>query len=85
MCDSWMSLKGLSIINFMVYWNGMMFFHKLVDSTGHNHDGHYIFGVTIILLLSSLLLPPRLMLMCIYVFFVGDKKAIIELDEEHIV
>jgi hypothetical protein len=63
----------------------MMFFHKLVDSTGHNQDAHYIFGVTIILLPSSLLLPPRLMLMCIYVFFVGDKKVIIELDEEHIV
>jgi hypothetical protein len=25
------------------------------------------------------------MLMCIYVFFVGDRKVIIELDEEHIV
>jgi hypothetical protein len=26
MCDSWTGLMGMSIINFMVYYNGVMFF-----------------------------------------------------------
>jgi hypothetical protein len=63
MCDSWMGLTGMSIINFMVYCNGVMFFHKSVDSTGHSQDAQYIFGVTIVLLHHSLLLPPRVVLM----------------------
>jgi hypothetical protein len=50
MCDSWMSLTGMSIINFMVYCNCVTFFHKSVDSTDHNQDAQYIFGVTINLL-----------------------------------
>jgi hypothetical protein len=65
----------MSIINFMVYCNGLMFFHKFIDSTGHNQDTQYIFGVTIILLRRSLLLPPCVVLMCMYVFFVGDQKS----------
>jgi hypothetical protein len=67
MCDSCTGLTGMSIINFMVYCNGVMFFHKSVDSTEHNQDAQYIFGVTIKLLRSYLLLPPRLLLMCMYV------------------
>jgi hypothetical protein len=50
-------------------------FHKFIDSTGHNQDTQYIFGVTIILLRRSLLLPPCFALMCMYVFFVGDQKS----------
>jgi hypothetical protein len=56
----------MSIINFMVYCNGVMFFHKLVDCTGHSQDVNYIFRVTIILLCHSLLLALWLM----HVFFV---------------
>jgi hypothetical protein len=44
MCDSWMGQTGMSIINFMVYCNGVMFFHKSVDSTGHSQDANYVFG-----------------------------------------
>jgi hypothetical protein len=72
MCDSCTGSMGMSIINFMVYCNGVMFFHKLVDSTGHSQDAQYIFGVSINLLHRSLLLPPWLMLMCMHYFFIGD-------------
>jgi hypothetical protein len=64
----------MSIINFMVQCNGVMFFHKSVDSIGRSQDVNYISRVTIILLRHSLLLPPWLMLMRMHVFFVGDKK-----------
>jgi hypothetical protein len=36
MCNTWTGPTGMSSINFMVYCNGMMFFHKLVDYTGHS-------------------------------------------------
>jgi hypothetical protein len=44
MSDSWAGPTGMSIINFMVYYNGVMFFHKSADSTGHSQDVQYIFG-----------------------------------------
>jgi hypothetical protein len=47
MCDSWTAPIGMSIINFMVYCNSVVFFHKSVDSTGHNQDVNYVFRVTI--------------------------------------
>jgi hypothetical protein len=47
MCDSWMGPTGMSIINFMVYYNGVMFFYKLVDCTGRSYYANYVFGVTI--------------------------------------
>jgi hypothetical protein len=84
MCDSWTGSLGMSIINFMVYCNGVMFFHKSIDSTSHSQDANYVFEVTIILLHHSLVLPPCLMLMWLHVFFVGDRKVIIDLGEEHI-
>jgi hypothetical protein len=72
MRDSWMGPTGMSIINFMVYCNGVIFFHKSIDSTGHSQDAQYIFGVTIILLRRSLILTPHVVLMAMSVFFVGD-------------
>jgi hypothetical protein len=74
MCDLWMGPTGMSIINFMVYCNGVMFFHKSGDSTGHNQDAQYIFEVTINLLRRSLLLPPWHILLCMYVFFCRRSK-----------
>jgi hypothetical protein len=58
----------MSIINFIVYCNGVIFFHKSIDATGHSQDTQYIFGVTIILR-RSLLLTPRVVLMTMSVFF----------------
>jgi hypothetical protein len=65
MCDSWMGPTGMSIINFMVYCNGVMFFYKSADCTGHNYYANYVFGVTIFFLLcNSLLLNLCLMYVC---------------------
>jgi hypothetical protein len=36
MYDSWTGLMEMSIINFMVYCIGVVFFHKSVDSVGHS-------------------------------------------------
>jgi hypothetical protein len=49
MCDSWTGPTGMSIINFMVYCNGIMFFHKSVDCTGHNQDEDFVYEVIIML------------------------------------
>jgi hypothetical protein len=68
MCDSWTGSTGMSIINFMVYCNGVIFFHKSIDATGHSQDAQYIFKVTIILRRSSLL-TPHVVLMAMSVFF----------------
>jgi hypothetical protein len=68
MCDSWMGPTGMSIINFIVYCNGVMFFHKSGNATGHSQDARYIFGVTIILR-RTLLLTPHVVLMAMSVFF----------------
>ena len=38
MCDSWTGPTGMSIINFMVYSNGCMFFHKSIDASGHKQS-----------------------------------------------
>jgi hypothetical protein len=37
----------MSIINFMVYYNGVMFYHQSVDCTVHSQDANYVFRVTI--------------------------------------
>jgi hypothetical protein len=49
MCDSWTGLMGMSIMNFMVYCNGIIFFHKSVDCIGHNQDAEFIYMVRIML------------------------------------
>ena len=45
MCDSWTGPTGMSVINFMVYCNGIMFFHKSIDATGHSQDANFIHTV----------------------------------------
>jgi hypothetical protein len=46
MCDSW---TGMNIMNFMVYYNGIIFFHKSVDCMGHSQDADFVYGVSITL------------------------------------
>ncbi|CAN6303846.1 unnamed protein product [Urochloa humidicola] len=43
MCDSWTGPTGMSIINFMVYCNGRMFFHKSIDASGHKQSAEFIY------------------------------------------
>jgi hypothetical protein len=43
-CDSWTGPMGISIMNFMVYCNAIMFFHKSVDCTRQLGCGLHIQG-----------------------------------------
>jgi hypothetical protein len=67
MCDSWMGSIGMSIMNFMVYYNGIIFFHKSVDCTGHIQDVDFVFKVRIMLPKCFVLIYVKLLLtVCIY-------------------
>jgi hypothetical protein len=55
-CDSWMGPTEMSILNFMVYCNGIIFFHKSIDYTRHSQDADFIYKVCI-------MLPKRLVVM----------------------
>ena len=48
MCDSWTGPIGMSVINFIVYCNGVMFFHKSIDATGHSQDASYLMKVILL-------------------------------------
>ncbi|KAM0853137.1 hypothetical protein ACQ4PT_051274 [Festuca glaucescens] len=43
MCDSWTGPAGMSIINFMVYCNARMFFHKSVDASGQTQNSEFLY------------------------------------------
>ena len=45
MCDGWTSTTRLSIINFLIYCDGKVVFHKSIDSSGHDKDANYILGL----------------------------------------
>ena len=45
MCDSWTGPTRMSIINFMLYSNGRMFFHKSIDASGRSQDAKYLHKV----------------------------------------
>jgi hypothetical protein len=44
MCDSWTGPTMMCIINFMVFCNGGMFFHKFVNATSHIQNAEFIRG-----------------------------------------
>ncbi|XP_008644965.2 uncharacterized protein [Zea mays] len=43
MCDSWTGPTMMCIINFMVYCNGRMFFHKSINATGRVQNAEFIY------------------------------------------
>ncbi|KAK4417116.1 hypothetical protein Salat_2537100 [Sesamum alatum] len=43
MCDGWTSTTKLSIINFLIYCNGKIVFHKSINASGYNRDANYIY------------------------------------------
>ena len=45
MCDSWTGPTRMSVINFLIYCNGVMWFHKSIDATGRIQDAAYLFKV----------------------------------------
>jgi hypothetical protein len=46
MCDSWNSLTRMSVINFLLYSNGRMWFHSSVDATRKSQDAKFLLKVT---------------------------------------
>jgi len=45
MCDSWTGPTRMSVINFLIYCNGVMWFHKSIDATGRIQNAAYLFKV----------------------------------------
>ena len=45
MCDSWTGPTKMNVINFLIYCNGVMWFHKSIDATGHSQDSAYLLTV----------------------------------------
>lgn len=45
MCDGWTGPTKMSIINFLIYCNGKVVFHKSVDATGQFEDADYIYAL----------------------------------------
>jgi hypothetical protein len=74
MCDSWTGPTRMSILNFMVYCNGILFFHKSVDCTGHSQDADFIYKVRIMLPKHFVVMYVKLLLtVCTYCV---DRKSI---------
>jgi hypothetical protein len=44
-CDSWTGPTRMSVINFLVYCNGIKWFHKSVDATGKSQDSTFLLKV----------------------------------------
>jgi hypothetical protein len=70
----------MSIINFMVYCNGVMFFHKLVDWAQPGCElhiqGNYYSPM-------SFFVTSSVAYACVFLYEI--EKVVIELDEQHIV
>lgn len=45
MCDSWTGPTRMSIINFLLYSNGRMFYYKSVNATGKSQDAKFLHKV----------------------------------------
>ncbi|XP_020109664.1 uncharacterized protein LOC109725031 [Ananas comosus] len=45
MCDSWTGPTKMSIVNFLIYCNGKVIFHKSIDATGRFEDADYIYAL----------------------------------------
>lgn len=43
MCDSWTGPTMVSIINFMIYSNGQMYFHKSMNETGKLQNSNFLY------------------------------------------
>ncbi|XP_047063500.1 uncharacterized protein LOC124671117 [Lolium rigidum] len=43
MCDSWTGPTGMSLINFMVYCNTRLFFHKSIDDSGLTQNSEFLY------------------------------------------
>jgi hypothetical protein len=46
MCDLWTGLIRMSVINFLFYSNGQMWFHSLIDAAEKSQDAKLLLKVT---------------------------------------
>jgi hypothetical protein len=46
MCDSWTDPTCMSVINFLLYSNGRLWFHSLIDATEKSRDAKFLLKVT---------------------------------------
>jgi biotin transporter BioY len=81
MCDSWTGPTGMIIMNFIVYCNGIMFFHKFIDCTGHNQDVDFVYGVSI--MLPNCLIVMFLLIVCISCVDRKSKKLLSSLVQAY--
>jgi hypothetical protein len=44
-CDSWTGPMRMSVINFLIYCNGVTWFHKSIDATGKSQDSKFLLKV----------------------------------------
>jgi hypothetical protein len=75
MCDSWTDPTGMSIMNFMVYCNGIIFFHKSIDCTGHSQDVNFIYKVRIMLPKRFVDMYVSCYLWCVHVVLTGNPQS----------
>jgi hypothetical protein len=47
MCDSWTGPTRMSVINFLLYSNGRLWFHSSIDATKKSQDAKFLLKVTI--------------------------------------
>jgi hypothetical protein len=47
MCDSWTGPTRMSVINFLLYSNGRLWFHSSIDVTGKSQDPKFLLKITI--------------------------------------
>jgi hypothetical protein len=75
MCNLWMCPTGMNIINFMLYCNGIMFFHKSVDCTEHSQDADFIYRVSIMLPKCLVIVYANCYLRCVYLVLIGNSQS----------
>jgi hypothetical protein len=75
MCNLWMCPTGMNIMNFMLYCNGIMFFHKSVDCTEHSQDTDFIYRVSIMLPKCLVVMYANCYLRCVYLVLIGNPQS----------
>ena len=68
MCDSWTGPTRMSVINFLIYCNGVTWFHKSIDATGKSQDSKFLLKVVTTHLPLTLIMCSRITKVCAYFF-----------------
>jgi hypothetical protein len=84
MCDSWTGHTRMSVVNFLIYCNGVTWFHKSIDATGKSQDYKFLLKVVTKHLPLTLSTCSRITKVCAY-SFQEILKVVDEIGPEHIV